>query len=618
MKTVIANFLSRRSLVWQLTIIFSMIVIIPTIVIMIVLFNNNRSLVLKEADINSSQTLVQVSNAISKNMAITESVATEIFYREELQYYLNDSFPISATKLDFFESTLRTEKANLRNVYVNKFYQMVIYSVARKYPEPFLGVLYDAGQIADRPYYQELIANGKSQNWGSVRLVEPLLEKLGGNITVSPILADTFVVPFYKKVYEPVTNRLLGFLELDLQIEKIIEADTLRIPASQSLFIFNDANALIYSNHPEMVRTLVQMPRLPDGDGVATIDLNQQAYRVNYLTANSAGMRIGTAVLEKTILGDLITQYLVIILAVLLGSFLVILLIYTSSRLLLKRLRLLDHAIENVERGEFNIQLNVQGSDEVSRIGHSFNRMTLRLNEMIHTIVKEETARREAEIHALQAQINPHFLYNTLENIRMECEINEQYELSETLASLGDLLRYSIEWNTPLISLREEIVNLNNYIRIMQMRFRGKFKYVENIEESALNCLVPKMILQPIVENAFNHAFRNYPPPWLLNLAVEQKADVLIIKVQDNGRGITAERLHYLQDCLLSGADVVGSRGSASSIGISNVHRRIKMQFGPGSGLTLESLPGKGTLICLVMNHLNDRGVRRDEQNENH
>jgi len=611
-KRSLFGFLVQYSLVRQLTIIFSGIVIVPTILASIFLLMNSRSLILKESDFQSVQILSQVENSIENNRVLANNVATQIFYQQELQYYLNDTIDISDVKMDYFESLLRTEKANVRNVYKNKFYQMVIYSIAREFPQPFIGILYNSDSIETKPYYQEVVTLADHEYWGEVRPVEPMLEYLGSKVTVSPVTTTTFVMPYYRKIYEPVTNRVLGFLELDIQVEKMLDVASVDLGSDQIFYVFNRSGELIYISDPSLANMV--SPTNPDQQNklVSDHDIAGAVYRVNYKYSDASGLTLCSAIRRDNIDRQIFNRYLMFIVLFLLVSGLVILLIFMMSRLLLKRLHTLDLAIANVERGDFNIQLSETGSDEVTRISRSFNRMTSKLNEMIHRVVKEETARQDAEIHALMAQINPHFLFNTLENIRMECEIQEQYELSDTLASLGELLRYSIDWKSPMTNLAAEIANLENYIRIMKMRFRNKVIYTEEIDQTTLDFLVPKMILQPIVENAYNHGFKNQDAPWRLELKIVAVANGIEIRVFNSGKVISDDRLIYLQDCLIRGSDIIGSRGAASSIGLTNVNRRIRMQYGPGSGVFIESLPNVGTTVSILI-FAKDNEVRNHE-----
>jgi len=224
--------------------------------------------------------------------------------------------------------------------------------------------------------------------------------------------------------------------------------------------------------------------------------------------------------------------------------------------------------------------------------------MASHLQAVINSAVEKEQAQKAAELSALQAQINPHFLYNTLENMRMQCEIDGYYAIGDSLAALGDLFRYSIKWGSNEVPFRLEWDNLKNYISIMNMRYQEDLKCIMEIGEGVGDVMVPKMLLQPLVENSFSHGFKQVLPPWLIVIRAFRKRDMLVIMIEDNGSGIEQERLLEIRQCLKNDTPLRGEK-KKRSIGLINVKQRLLHICRGGAEIFIDSQPDRGVKIVI-------------------
>jgi two-component system sensor histidine kinase YesM len=261
----------------------------------------------------------------------------------------------------------------------------------------------------------------------------------------------------------------------------------------------------------------------------------------------------------------------------------------------------MDRMIAQIEAGRFDVRIKVSGFNEISRISKSFNKMAEKLQSLLASMVQKEKAQKEAEMNALQAQINPHFLYNTLENMRMQCEIDEYYTVANGLANLGDLLRYSLQWESPTVKISEELNNISQYIDIMRMRFNKRLIFTMECSDGLENTMIPKFILQPLVENCFTHGFVDALPPWEITVKVFSKENKVLLCVEDNGSGIDQDRLEQIRDCLRENKRISDSSKSKKSIGIINVKQRVEMTCPEGSGLEIDSEHSVGTKITVTI-----------------
>ena len=239
------------------------------------------------------------------------------------------------------------------------------------------------------------------------------------------------------------------------------------------------------------------------------------------------------------------------------------------------------------EDGDFTNHVRLETRDEVGRLANSYNSLIDRINSLIKEVYLERINANELELQMLQSQINPHFLYNTLESISMMATINDDDITADMAASLGSILRYSIsDLNLP-VSLGDEVNHVKQYFSLQEYRFKNQYRLETDIEPSLLSLQTPKLMLQPIVENAIYHGMSTVRSGGLIRITGERKGrGVYEIRVTDNGAGIPAEKLESLNDYINE------KNENFSSIGLRNVNRRIKLFCGENAGVTVSSTGG--------------------------
>jgi two-component system, sensor histidine kinase YesM len=311
-----------------------------------------------------------------------------------------------------------------------------------------------------------------------------------------------------------------------------------------------------------------------------------------------------TVISPSVILGksDEIVRYSLL---VCLGSIAVaIFFIIIFSNTLTKKLKILVTTMSKVRDGNLDMSISSEDRDEIGDLSRSFNSMLKRINTLINTVyiqdleVKDlQIRRKEAELQALQSQINPHFLFNTVESIRMNVLKNGDHETSDILQSFGRLLRKSIEWKSHFVSLASEMELVENYVRIQKFRYRSRFDYKINISPELSKIVIPKFIIQPIVENAIYHGLEMKKRGGQLIIYACKSSDNIKVIVKDNGMGITGAKLKDLNELITSKE----SNEASSSIGLRNVNQRIKLLYGNNYGLTFCSKPNKGTKVEILL-----------------
>ena len=252
-------------------------------------------------------------------------------------------------------------------------------------------------------------------------------------------------------------------------------------------------------------------------------------------------------------------------------------------------------SIKQVQAGDLNVVVEESGKDEFGLLGGQINKMLIRIRQLMDDNIKHEVLVKNTEIRALQNQINAHFIYNVLESIKMMAEIDEKYEISDAITALGKLLRYSMRWTSANVTVNEELEYIRNYLSLINLRFDYEIYLSENLSEEVKALEIPKMTLQPIVENAIYHGIEQLAEDTSIYIKGILDGQDCIIEITDSGRGMSEEEVDNLYKKIAG--EIETSGGSGNSIGLKNVQDRIKMSFGEKYGISINSKLGCYTKI---------------------
>ena len=256
-------------------------------------------------------------------------------------------------------------------------------------------------------------------------------------------------------------------------------------------------------------------------------------------------------------------------------------------------------SIRSIQKGDMTVRIAHTTGDEMGELGHQINKMMDRIQNLMEENIRRELLAKNSEIRSLQNQINAHFIYNVLESIKMMAEMEEQYEISDAITSLGKLLRYSMKWRSGNVLLKEELEYIRNYLALINLRFDYEIYLSENIPEELMNQRIPKMSLQPIVENAIYHGIEQIAEDTTIYIKGILQDKTCCLEISDMGRGMSEEKLAELQEKLQM-KDSYGE-DSEHGIGLKNVQDRIHMAFGDAYGLSVSSKEGLYTKVSLTL-----------------
>lgn len=266
----------------------------------------------------------------------------------------------------------------------------------------------------------------------------------------------------------------------------------------------------------------------------------------------------------------------------------------------------LVHSIKKVETENIHEEVRVDREDELGYLSECFNKMSSEIDNLLNRVYKEELTRRESELKALQAQINPHFLFNTLESINWMAQLNNVPEIRDMVTSLAALMEASIGKGSPMVPLHKELKYIDSYLLIMKNRYGERLTYESDVDHSLLHYEVPKLILQPLVENAIYHGIDKMRKKGTIYLTIKKQEEQIYIEIMDNGKGMLPEEVDELNKGFREDNHDYLIGKDRKSIGLANVNGRIKLFFGQEYGLQVESVYESYTKMKLYI-PINDR-----------
>jgi len=249
--------------------------------------------------------------------------------------------------------------------------------------------------------------------------------------------------------------------------------------------------------------------------------------------------------------------------------------------------------MKRVEAGDLSIRIKEGRDDELGELARSFNAMTEQIEKLIATKLEQQELLRSAELRALAAQMNPHFLHNTLASIKSLAKLGRSAEIAELVARLGKILRAGASRRDGHSTVGESIGLVEDYLRIEKLRFGNRFTYRIEIDEALYDLKIPPLTLEPIVENSLTHGLERKPGKGKVFIQARIEGDVLVILVEDDGPGMAPEALEILSRSLARG----DAPGGIHGIGLLGTNRRLRLAYGPEYGLKLNSAGPMGGLV---------------------
>ncbi len=407
-----------------------------------------------------------------------------------------------------------------------------------------------------------------------------------------------WVVSLSRAIIDSETGTVIGALLVDLNYNVINNlCKKINLGNKGYIFLLDEQGNIIYHPKQQLIYNgLINEMTLEVKECKESYFLTEGIDKKLYVISRSektGWTAVGVANVSELFEQKTQTQKLYIIstIVILLIAMLLSILI---SRAITKPIKKLRDSMKEVEKGNFHEKVDTYGSDEISNLGKSYNIMIRTVEELMEAQVKDQEQKRKSELRALQAQINPHFLYNTLDSIVWMAEEGKNQEVVTMTASLAKLFRQSISNEAEEVTLRQEVDYVRNYLVIQKMRYKEQLNYDIQVPESILNYYVIKLIIQPLVENALYHGVKYKEGVGTILVDGYETESSVVLQVIDDGIGMDEEELSQL-------FEKRKSTHKTNRVAVRNIHNRIQLHYGKEFGLSFESKKGYGTKVKVIL-----------------
>lgn len=553
-------------------------------------YYNNRVLV-EENTISLTQSNINfMKNMVDAKLSAVEVYINSLLSNEEFYDVLtNENKETSESRMKIVELQDEMRLQMYRTIVQDYVGRVLIYGqngTMIQWSNSY-GNIDDAKEVEGRPWFEESM---KSSHFLWYGISDGIISNNLYAKKVIPVLR-----PFY--TYSAVKPVGYIYVELSDQLLRDIVQDY-QIAQGADIFIFNENGTYITHNNEELVGTAIpffdeissclvqeQGNRTVNMDGIKKVMVYTKSEYTGWVFAQTKPLSQITME-QRTFLNSSFLVVGISIVFVLIVGILV-------SKIITEPINRIVKHVQKIQGGSFDVDLSIESEDEIGQIGKAINTMAVSISKLLEENKKKEKAARDLELEVLQSQINPHFLYNTLNSIKWMATIQKNYSIVNVVVSLSRLLRNIAKGVSGKVTLKEEISILKEYINIQMLRYGEKFEvYFDEELERFEQCLVVKFVLQPLVENAIFHGIEPKDGCGNIFITACNDGENLQIVVEDDGVGIQKEVMDIPKE---------HSKGRFSRIGLRNIDERLKLTYGPEYGLKIESEPGRFTRVILTM-----------------
>lgn len=484
-------------------------------------------------------------------------------------------------------SVLKNHSNESKNTYIS-------FNEQRKISSFLSGIDYQIDTIQETKIY---LRDGYCINsGGSISKLEDNDKEWMG-ICKKNLQYNTYIIPWDNSVAvvhalrEPMTNNDIGFIKIDLKSSAINDIITaVSLPEGSKIFIYNEFSQCIYPNN-------ISEAELEEAENPTS------SFLTSYMSSNSTNFQVEALVSLDTMnneLMQLVRFAIGIIIIALIASWITSIL---ASFRLAKPIINLKKKMALFGEGNFDTRAKVYSDDEIGQLATIFNNMTKNIETLIKEVYETQIASREAKISALQSQINPHFLYNTLETINMMAITDENYMISEAISNLGLMMRYCVSNEEHFTKLENELKFVTSYYELQKLRFEHLHSLKIYVDSKCKNQTIPKLLLQPFVENIVQHGLNDSDVDIVLATRLDEEN--LYITVQDNGEPMSKETREHIRQELSDPDNCImrytakDDKNESKGYGVINVHRRIQLMYGNDFGVYLDESYTDGVKFIL-------------------
>jgi two-component system sensor histidine kinase YesM len=595
---------------YKLIMHFLLISILPAICLGVLIALATDNIIEKQVNDHTSQLIGNVNKSLESYAGNLQNITYFTSFNPQVQRFLSS------------ESATQASEVYDMRIFLQGFTTL--------YPEVAgIMVVSANGDYISNEMYARTTQSLTEESWYKEAVDEKGIFKIvghpsGRNVTTHVSYKDEDIVSVVRAILDPESQAVKGVILIDLKLRVIAETvQDVDLGKSGYLMVIDDKGESIYTpQHPPASKFQRSwMDENPSG----TFSKNIDGKKMQFIYRKSAFTNWTTVGVFST--QETVREVREIRLYLITFVFVVCLLGIAASYYLSYTISLpiwqLTSFMRRAEDGNLSIRFKDKRTDEVGMLGRSFNNMLMQITKLIGLVEREQQQKREAELRSLQAQIKPHFLYNTLDTIQWLARKNGAHEVTEVVDSLSRLFRIGLSKGNEVIPITEEFEHVKSYLIIQKTRYKEKLNYSIHIEPSLQQLYVLKLILQPIVENAIYHGIKERRGPGNIDIQARKENEKVVVTISDNGAGMPEEKLKRLRRTLEEAAskstpvvndyerDKLPANGQETSFltitpqsgegyGLTNVQERIVISFGDAYGVSIDSTAGEGTTVTIT------------------
>jgi two-component system sensor histidine kinase YesM len=568
-------------------ILYFLVPFLVTFITIMLIINTIISNDMEESAINSTlQSIRQANVNVENSLRNTENIINLVSRERQIFEFLNfkDEDDMAATSK------------------VVSDIRIFLYGITEFYPEiKGIGIISKNDLLLSNEMYRIVNEPLIEEDWYKECVENPnsliiKVHPLNRNLTHHVGLSSDQTISLLKSIIDPATGQPAGIVIADMSTN-FIEKNIVNIQHGKKGFIYfiDKEGKVVYSPINYIVPRVNPEWFKDKSSGIFEKTIQDDKLQFIYETSGYTDFKIvGVFSLEETLRQVQAFRNILIVILSFVTIFSIGFAMFISSSIA-KPIRKLRELMKRAENGDFTTYFNVQYHDEIGQLGKSFNTMITEIKNLINIVFKEQRSKRKLELIALQSQINPHFLYNTFDTIHWMLKKYGAKDVMEVIQALTDLFRISLSSGREIIKLSEEIKHVASYLKIQKVRYEDMMEYEIHMEDDAGDLFIPKIILQPLVENAIYHGIKNKNAAGRIWVHAKIDEERLIVTVEDDGVGIPDDKLNEINDALKA------ETGSTIGYGLYNVNKRISLAFGKEYGLHLTHSNKGGTLVTVKM-----------------
>ncbi|NLX71202.1 MAG: sensor histidine kinase [Clostridiales bacterium] len=560
----------------KMTLVYIIAIIIPTFAIGGLYYYHSQRYIENEVVKTVSGLVSQTKDGIVNKFNIAENVGEQIAYNSRLQRFLSRQFIFKPNAFEEYIDFIYPFINNALNFNQINIYNISIFVTNASIPESW-SRFYHVSRIEEQSWYKDFVESDSNYMWMYRDIAD--LFKTHRNVDHSKVFT------YVRKLYS-LNNKYLGIAVIDIKVDDLLSALRSSYNGQWLAYLLDSGTILLPDDQADEDVKLVDINAKQSVGHFVNEDklyLYQKLEEYDLMLVHKVSMK---ALIQSSRTGNIN-----IILSVVFGILLLVIATYLILNILFSKIRQIIHVMNEVARGNFNIRIPVEGNNEIGQIANDFNTLIERVNNLVDNLIKKEIAQREAQLKALQYQINPHFIYNTIDSFRMKMVLIGEYETAEVITDFGKMLRYNMTGESMHTTIAEEVEYVKKFLNLQKFRYGERISLNIELPVELKRAKILRFILQPIVENSLSHGLTGIDQKVNIDIFFQLKNNMIAITVQDDGVGIDPVRLEEIKRQLYAQTEYneVVHKDDSGSIGLININQRLKLYYGEQYSIQIES-----------------------------